>query len=57
MTIGIRSNFVVNFEKKNIYFRSNDFFVMCGKSENLAETPFLKDILFQKCQSCKKATF
>ena len=43
MTIGIRSNSVVNFEKKNIYFRSNDFFVMC-------ETPFLKDILFQKCQ-------
>ena len=59
MTIGFRSNLVVNFEKKDNFFWSVKFCYVCftGKNENLEGMPGLKDIFkflanghhFQKC--------
>ena len=46
MTIGFRSILVVNSVKNDNFFRSVNFFrYVCftGKSENLAETPILKN--------------
>ena len=59
MTIGFRSISVVNSEKNNNFFGSVFFGYVSftGKSENLAETPILKDFFifvanghhFHKC--------
>ena len=50
MTIGFRNNLFVSFGKKKWQFDCVKFFIMgfslTGKSENLAETPILKDFFF-----------
>ena len=60
MTIGFRSILVVNSEKNNLFWKCKFFGYVSftGKSENLAETPILKDFFifvanghhFQKCK-------
>ena len=54
MTIGLRTILVVNSEKMTISIKSVNFFrYVCftGKSENLAETPILKNFFISVANS------
>ena len=52
MTIGFRNNLFVSFWKKWQFVLCQIFYYVffTGKSENLAETPILKDIFFFSCK-------